>query len=230
MPGTLVAADVGKFTREFPLEACTFKSTSKNPYFILKPGRQLHFSNARCVARGDCDELEVNVITVLYEERDITFRADDRMMTVRARVVEERETAAGQLKEVSRNFFAECAGTQDVYYFGEDVDNYENGVIVNHDGAWMAGRNRAKPGIIIPGGAFLLGARYYQEVAPGVALDRGEHVAMDLDVRVPAGRFDDCVKVNETSPLEPGSVSTKIYCPGTGLVTDDELELEFVVE
>lgn len=80
------------------------------------------------------------------------------------------------------------------------------------------------------GGAFLLGARYFQESAPGVALDRAEHVAMDLEIEVKAGEFDDCVKIVETTPLERGSVSTKFYCPGTGLVIDGDLQLAAVVE
>jgi len=77
----------------------------------------------------------------------------------------------------------------------------------------------------MPGPAFLLGSRYMQELAPGVAMDRAEHVALDLDVYVPAGAFEDCVRVRETTPLEPGSASIKVYCPGVGLVRDGALEL-----
>lgn len=220
-----------KFTDEFSIESCRFKSSGANPYFLLKPGRQLHYSNAACVASGKCDELEELVITVLFEERDITFRSDDdQLMTVRARIVQERETANGQLKEISRNYYAECEGTRDVFYFGEDVDIYQNGKVVSHDGAWLAGRQRAQPGIIMPGGAFLLGARYYQELAPNVALDRAEHVRMDLEVAVPAGRFEDCVLIHETTPLEPTNLSKKTYCPKTGLIIDGDLRLVSVVE
>jgi hypothetical protein len=77
----------------------------------------------------------------------------------------------------------------------------------------------------MPDDVFLLGSRYFQERAPGVAEDRTEHVANDLEIDVPAGFLEDCVQINETTPLEPGSVSTKVYCPGKGLVRDGELEL-----
>ena len=77
----------------------------------------------------------------------------------------------------------------------------------------------------MPGGAFLLGSRYYQEIAPGVALDRAEHVEMGLDIEVPAGDFKKCVKINETTPMEPGALSVKVYCPGVGLVMDGDMEL-----
>ncbi len=230
-PAIAVAGGGQKFTDEFGIESCTFKSSGTNPYFMLKPGRQLRYSNAACVANGDCDELEELVITVLFEERDITFKSDDeQLMTVRTRVVEERETADGQLKEISRNYFAECEGTGDVFYFGEDVDIYENGKVVSHDGAWLAGKRQAQPGIIMPGGAFLLGARYYQELAPNIALDRAEHVRMDLEVKVPAGQFEDCVRIHETTPLEPTDLSKKTYCPETGLIIDGDLQLVSVVE
>lgn len=229
-PIGIAAAGDRPVTDEFGIERCKFKSTGANPYFILKPGRELHFSNAACVAKGECDEVEELIVNVLVEERDITFTTDDRRrMTVRTRVVEERETANGNLKEVSRNYFAECKGTGDIYYFGEEVDIYENGVVVSHDGAWLAGQQKAQPGIIMPGGAFLLGSRYYQELAPDVALDRAEHVAMDLEVSVPAGKFDDCVKIRETTPLDTASVSIKVYCPGTGLVIDGDARLQSVV-
>ena len=82
----------------------------------------------------------------------------------------------------------------------------------------------------MPDRSFLLGSRYVQELAPGIAEDRAEHMAVDLEVDVPAGAFEDCVRVNETSPLEPGHVSRKVYCPRVGLVRDGELELVAVYE
>jgi hypothetical protein len=157
---------------------------------------------------------------VLDETFDVTLPIDGVMTTVTTRVVEEHETVDGEVAEISRNFFAVCAETRDVYYFGEEVEGA--------GGEWLAGMNDARPGLIMPGGAFLLGARYFQEIAPNVALDRAEHVAMNLSMELPAGDFEGCVEVEETTPLEKGT-STKIYCPGTGLVFDDGLELTLVV-
>jgi hypothetical protein len=74
-------------------------------------------------------------------------------------------------------------------------------------------------------GTLLLGSRYFQEIAEGTAMDQAEHTAMGLEVTVPAGTFTDCVEVTETTPLEPGAVSEKIYCPEVGLVIDDVIEL-----
>jgi hypothetical protein len=126
---------------------------------------------------------------------------------------------------VSRNFFALCEETRDVYYFEEDVDDYEDGEIVGHGGGWRAGVDSAMPGLIMPG-TFLLGARYFQEIAPGVALDRGENHRMQLSVTVPAGTFTDCVSVFETDALEPSDWGIKVYAPGVGLIVDETLQLE----
>jgi hypothetical protein len=212
------------FTDEFPVEECAFSPWGGNPYFMLKPGRQLYYSNYRCVQAGDCDELEELWITV-RGTRDISLLLDGKKRVIPTRVIEERETADGELVEISRNFFASCLPSRDVYYFGEEVDIYANGKIVSHDGAWLAGKHRAQPGIIMPESAFILGQRYFQEKAPAVALDRAEHVATDLEIEVPGGEFDDCIQTIETTPLEPAAESLKTYCPGVGLVSDGDLEL-----
>lgn len=229
IPGA-IAAEAKPFTKKFPLAECDFVTEGTNPYFLLQIGRELHLSNAACVAAGDCDVSEDVVITVLNETHDITMEIDGVPQTITTRVVEEFENEDGELAEISRNFFAECAATRDVYYFGETVDLYENGVVVGSEGAWEAGVDGAKPGLIMPGGAFLLGSRYYQEFYRGVAQDRVEHVKAGITKEVPAGTFEDCVKMKETTPVEPGEVSKKTYCAGVGIVVDDDMELTEVVE
>jgi hypothetical protein len=223
--GAATRAGEARFSEVFPFESCRFTPHAGNAYLPLKPGRQLYYSNSACVAAGECDELEEVWITVERDIRRITLGSGKHRQIVFARVLEERETEAGELKEVSRNFLATCLPARDVYYFGEEVDDYEDGEIVGHGGAWLAGRNGARPGMLMPDSAFLLGMRYFQEVAPGVALDRAEHVASNLEITVPAGTFRGCVRVRETTPLEPDSESRKVYCPGIGLVIDEELEL-----
>ena len=212
------------FTDDFPVDECTFTPFGGNQFFSLMPGRRTYFDNSACVAQGECEEREDLVITVTRELKKVWIEADGELRPVWTRVIVEHEREDGQLKEISRNYFAMCVPSRDVYYFGEDVDIYAGGKVVSHDGAWLAGRYGAEPGIIMPDSAFILGQRYYQELAPGVALDRAEHVDADLEIDLHAGNFDDCVEVSETTPLEPGSESTKVYCPGVGLVIDNDLE------
>jgi hypothetical protein len=223
--GLLAAPAVAapQFTTQFALDECTWSSSGRNQYFTLRPGDWF-------LLEGEEDGEVVRVqIKVLSQTKKITFTDNEgESLTVNTRVVEEREWKDDQLVEVSRNYYARCVQTGDVYYFGEDVDIYEEGVIVSHDGAWLAGKHtgegKARPGLIMPG-TFLLGSRYFQERAPGVALDRAEHTQMGLTVTTPAGTFEECVEVKETTPLEPGAVSTKVYCAELGLVVDNVVKL-----
>jgi hypothetical protein len=216
------AAAAPQYTSQFALDDCSWSYNGRNQHFSIRPGDWL-------LLEGEDDGELVRVqIRVLNQTKRITFTdAEGESLTVHARIVEEREWKNGELVEVSRNFYARCAQTNDVYYFGEDVDIYEHGVIVSHDGAWLAGKDtgegKALPGLIMPG-TFLLGSRYFQELAPGVALDRAEHVKMGLTVTTPAGPFEECVEVKETTPLERG-VSTKVYCAELGLVVDNAVKL-----
>ena len=143
---------------------------------------------------------------------------------VETRVVEERETHGGALAEVSRNYFAIDRRTKDLYYFGEDVDSYKDGKVVNHDGAWHHGAGGAKFGMMLPGTP-AVGMRYYQEQAPGVAMDRAEVASVSGTLTVPAGTFSKCLRTEETTPLEPGTREYKVYAPGVGLVRDGALDL-----
>lgn len=222
------------YTDDFPDDRCDYRTVGGNAYFPLTPGLVRVYDNDECVAAGECEEQERLQITVTHRTRNIEIVDDGRKRVIPTRVVEEREWSDGQLIEVSQNYFAACGAgrDRDVYYFGEAVNVYEylpNGdVRVTHPGQWLAGKNGAEPGIIMPGGAFLLGARYYQELAPRVALDRAEHTAIDLEFESEAGEFDDCAAVVETTPLEPGDESHKLYCPRVGLAVDNELLLKSV--
>jgi len=212
-PGTLAVEP--QFTTDFNIGACTFSSIGRNAYFILEPGYELFYEG-----NDDGEEVELRIRVL----RDTVAINVPGFGSVVARVVEEREWADGELKEVSRNFFAFCRQTGNVFYLGEDVDIFEDDGTVSHDGAWRSGRNGAKPGVVMPG-SFLLGSRYYQEIAPGVALDRAENTLMGLTIDTPAGRFKNAVEVIETSPLEPGHQSRKVYAPGVGLLIDGALRL-----
>jgi uncharacterized membrane protein YkoI len=189
----------------FAVDKNDLARTGRNPYFILEPGYRLHVSSGK-------DTLVVSVL----EETEVV----DGVTT---RVVEERETENGKLAEVSRNFFALDPATRDVYYFGEDVDEYKDGKIVGHEGAWRAGVNGAKFGLMMPGKPKVVD-KYYQEIAPKVAMDRAEVVGLADTLETPAGSFKDCLRVKETSAIEKGS-SIKVYAPGVGLIKDDEFVL-----
>ena len=211
VPGAVGAQEPeASWTDTFNLEGCDWASTGSHPFFVLEPGHQLLLEGEE-----DGETLELT-ITVLDETEVVDG--------VETRVVEEREVVGGELVEVSRNFYAVCAPHNSVFYFGEDVEDYEDGEVVANEGAWRAGEDGAQLGLIMPG-LPLLGARYYQELAPDVALDRAEIVSLTAVVETPAGTFEECLETEETNPLEAGGAETKAYAPGIGLVQDAEARL-----
>ena len=194
-----------KWTEYFGQENCTFSPTGRNRFFILEPGHQLVLESRQ----------EKVVITVLNDTKKIG--------NVVTRVVEEREEKNGELTEVSRNFFAICKQHSDVFYFGEEVDDYKDGKIISHSGAWRADEKNSRAGIIMPG-TVLLGARHYQEIAPN-AMDRAEIISDDVTMKTPAGTFKNCIRVEETSGIDPDEKCYKTYAPGIGLIQDEDLLL-----
>jgi hypothetical protein len=199
-----------QWTEKFDLGSCDWSSSGRNDYFILEPGYRQVFDGHE---GKNVLHLE---ITVLDETRKVAG--------VETRVIEERESKNGHIIEVSRNFFAVCRPTNDVFYFGEEVDMYKDDKVSGHEGSWTAENGKAKAGLFMPARP-LLGARFYQEIAPGVAMDRVE-IASDAEhVKTPAGEFHNAVKTEETTPLEPGVREYKVYARGIGIVRDGEFLL-----
>lgn len=206
---TVEAIDDG-WQDSFPIDTYTMTADGENRYWNLTPGRFVVLGSL------EPDSTEFVVIT--------TLRETELVDGVEARVIEEREYENGQLAEISRNFFAAAEETGDVYYFGEDVDYYENGEVIGHEGEWRAGVDGARAGLYMPSDP-KVGMRYYMEYAPGNAMDRAEIYEVDATINAPAGTFENCLIVTESSPLEPDDNSYKRYAPGVGMIFDDDLEI-----
>ena len=189
----------------FDVNRADLADTGRNEYFILEPGYQLYYADGK----------ETLMITVLNETKVVDG--------IKTRVVEEREAKNGQLTEVSKNYYAIDRKSKAVYYFGEDVDTYKNGKVVGHEGAWLAGVNNNKFGLMMPGNP-KAGDKFYQEMAPNEAMDRSEILSITGELTTPAGTYKNCLHVKDSSKLESGT-SDKWYAPGVGLIKDDSLVL-----
>jgi hypothetical protein len=190
----------------FSVDKKTLGIKGSNPYFILTPGYQLSYKHGN----------DTITDTVLDETKVVDG--------VETRVVEDRETKNGQLIELTRDYYAIDSVTNDVYYMGEDVDVYKNGKVVGHEGAWLSGVKGAKFGLMMPA-APKPGQKFYQEQAPGVGMDRAEIVSVQERVVTPAGTFEKCIHVHETSALEKGAGEHKWYAAGIGPVKDADMLL-----
>jgi len=183
-------------------------SSGSNSYFILEPGYVLEL-------KGEEHGKDVHLVVTVTNETKVVDG-------VETRVVEERESEDDEVVEVSRNYYAFSTKDQGVYYFGEDVDEYEGGKVAKHGGSWHAGENGARFGLMMPG-VPSVGMRWYQELAPNVAMDRSEVVTFREEV-VLYGSTVNCLKTKETSAVEKAT-EFKCYAAGIGLVVDGPCKL-----
>ncbi len=201
--------DALQWTEDFHLDQSQFTATGKNRYFTLQPKHQT-------VLQG-IDETDTTRLTITVLDKTV------RIGGIETRIVEEHETVNGKTVEISWNYYAMSTSTQSVYYFGEDVDIYTNGAVTSHKGTWRAGTDGAKPGLMMPG-EILIGARYYQEVAPGIAMDRAEIIGVE-QVKTSDGKiWKNCLIVRETTPLEK-KTEFKWYHQDVGLIRDGDLTM-----
>ena len=142
---------------------------------------------------------------------------------VTTRVVTETEFEDNELVEISRNFFAQAPdGT--VCYFGEDVDDFEDGEIIGNEGEWRAGENGNLPGIFMPANP-QIGDIFSQEFAPGIAEDQSEITGIGETLFTQAGNFENTLNATDCDPLDDGSSDEKVYVSGIGLALDETAEL-----
>jgi hypothetical protein len=190
-------------------DTVTFSTTIDNEWFPLSADTEL-------ILEGVDDGETIRV--------EITVEDNTEMVAgVETLVMVETEYEDGELVEVSRNFIAQAAdGT--VCYFGEDVNDYDDGQLVGHEGQWRAGENGYQPGILMPASP-QVGDTYYQEYAPGAAEDMGSVIAFGDPISVPAGDFTDTMTMEDCNPLEDAETDEKVYVRGIGLAIDEEAEL-----
>ena len=124
----------------------------------------------------------------------------------------------GELVEEAWDWYAQ-KNDGAVWYFGEAVENYEEGVLINHDGAWEAGVDGALPGIIMLATP-QNGVKYREEFYEGEAEDEAQIIHTGRAVSIDFGTFENCIVTRNWTKLEPGIIEQKIYAPGIGLVRE----------
>ena len=152
-----------------------------------------------------------------------TFKIGDQL--VEALVVEDREFSKNGLTEATLDYFAQDDdGT--VYYLGEDVDEYKNGNISGHNGAWLMGKDTQIPGVIMPAHP-KVGDKFMSENVPKITWEKDEVIAVSETVSLPAGTFQNCIKIKETTS---DGVEYKYYAPGAGCIEEMETDGDLLLK
>lgn len=140
---------------------------------------------------------------------------------VQALVLEVRETVDGELEEVTKDYYAQ-ADDGTVYYLGEDVDNYEDGELDNHDGSWLFGRDTQVAGVHMPADP-KVGMKFRLEDVPGTnggykAREDAEITSLTDEVTVPFGKYTGVLTMKVAEEGEPEE--TKQFAQGVGVIVE----------
>lgn len=186
------------------IDPADFVSTNiiGNDFFPLIAGRTITFEGAE-------DDATIRVVEEYTSDTKI-------IMGVTCMIVRAREYENDELIEDTFDWYAQD-NAGNVWYFGEDSKEIEDGAVVSTEGSWEAGVDGALPGIIMLAQP-MIGLWYRQEYYEGEAEDVAQVLSLSANVTVPIGTYSNCLQTAEWNVLEPGTVEHKFYSPGVGLI------------
>jgi hypothetical protein len=183
------------------------KPTFSNPTVVTNP--LFPISDLHSVLMlGRVDRLPFRTeVTLLPETK--TIEVDGRPVEVL--VSQYVAFLDGRIHEVAIDWYAQ-ADDGSVWYFGEDVFNYEDGVVADNEGTWQAGKD-GPPAMIMPGDP-RVGNVYRSENIPGVAYEEVTVKSTEETVNSPQGPVEGAMVGEELH--QDGDREEKIFAPGYG--------------
>lgn len=182
------------------INSSNFVTEVDNPYFTLTPGITYTY-------QSETDEgAEKNIVIVTNQTKDI--------LGITNVVVWDRVWLEDKLAEETYDWYAQDK-EGNVWYFGEDSKEYDNGKVSSTEGSWEAGIDDAKPGIIMEANP-KVGDSYRQEYYKEKAEDMADVLAVGENVTVPYGKFNNCIKTRDWSKIESDVNEYKYYCKEVG--------------
>jgi hypothetical protein len=206
----LKAAELGELpvapaSDRVDLSAPPFSDSTKvtNPLF---PISDLH--SAILSGRVDGKPFHTET-TLLPYTRVIDWSEGQRVETLVSQYVAYLD---GRIEEVALDYYAQ-ADDGSVWYFGEDVFNYdEDGVIAHTEGTWLAGKEG--PAAMIMPADSKVGDVHRPENIPGLVFEEVEIKTVGTTVDGPLGPVDGAIVGRELH--DDGSFSDKTFAPGYG--------------
>jgi len=185
------------------------RTVEPNPYFPLVRG-------TRWVYKGGDETITVTVTDKTKLIRGVTCRVVHDVVREDGKVIEDTEDWYAQDKDGNVWYFGEVSQEFETF----EGDNPEEPELVSIDGSWKAGREGAKPGILVLARP-RVGGGYREEVSLGEAEDVAEIISITGNESVPAAScHNKCLVTRNFTALEPGANERKYYAPGVGLILE----------
>ena len=216
--GKLKDLPVAPESQRVDIKRPTFSNPTKitHPLFPVKDGSQT-------ILLGNADGRPLQVTyTTLPESQNRTIIWDGKK--IETRTVQYVAHMDRRLVEYALDWYAQ-ADDGSVWYFGEDVFNYEDGQVADTHGTWLAGKD-GPPAMIMPADP-KPGNVYRVENIPGKAFEEVEVKTVNATVEGPLRSVTGCMIGRQLH--DNGSYSDKTFCPGIGeFFTAKDLDLETV--
>lgn len=185
-----------------------------NPYLMLGVGRQTEFE-------GETeDAFERIVLEVLPETRNVNG--------VESAIVLDTVYHDGQVVEKTFDWFAQDTLGR-VWYMGEEVQDFENGVLISTSGSWEAGKDILDIGFVAEAGIQMfavpeVGTPYHQEYYETEAVDAAQITDLAAEIVLSDGTVHTAIEVLEWVPLEPTEFAYKYYAENVGLILETNMD------
>jgi hypothetical protein len=188
------------------IDPANFVAKVDNPYLPFAPGTRFEFKGV--MKNGSTPQTDTEL--VLHRTRQV--------LGVDCTIVRDTVTSNGRPVERTFDWYAQDRDGN-VWYMGEETQELKHGSFGKMIDSGPAGKNGAKPGIIMeanpkPGDA------YWQFHWPGHALDKGKVLGSGGPVTVPYRTFSHTLVTQEQSPLEPGVRDRKWSVAGLGYIKE----------
>jgi len=188
----------------FGVDPSDFVRYVTNPFLPFKPGTEL-------VYRGVKDgEGMTDRVRVLYRTKTI--------LGVKATVVRDVSRHGSRLIERTEDWYAQDR-SGNVWYFGEDTEEFLPGGRVSREGSWQAGVRGAVPGVVMEADPHAPDG-YRQELYRGHAEDTAWVLRRGGSLDVPFGTVHHVLLTLEWTRLEPNVIDRKYYAKGFGIVRE----------
>jgi hypothetical protein len=204
----LDAANLGKLplapqSKRVDIEAPTFSDSTNvtNPLFPISELRS-------AILSGKVDGKPFHTETTLLPETKVIDWNGQRVETL---VSQYMAYLDGRLQETALDFYAQ-ADDGSVWYFGEEVSDYRDGLVFSTEGTWLTPKDG--PAAMIMPGDPKVGDVHRAENFPGIAFEEVAIKALNKTVNGPRGPVERAMVGRELH--DDGSFSDKVFAPGYG--------------
>jgi hypothetical protein len=164
---------------------------------------------AQVIMGGHVDDRPFRTeVTLLPGTKPIQWRGS----TVNTAISQYVAYLDGRIHEVALDWYAQ-ADDGSVWYFGEDVFNYEDGKVADTEGTWIASDETTPAAMIMPAKP-AVGNVYRPENAPEVVFEEVRVEKVDQTIPGPSGPISGAIEVMELHM--DGTREGKVFAPGYG--------------